>query len=96
MSRFGRSFPIQPHISRLWQVATQLFTQSASGGVTPAGALVTKTLKALTGALAPAGAIITKTLISLSGAITPTGALNLKALMALAGSLAPPPRSTTR
>ena len=67
------------------------FTQSLSGAISPAGALVKATTKPVAGATSPAGALVKAVAKPLAGSITPAGSLaNLRVkLLALAGSIGP-------
>jgi hypothetical protein len=67
------------------------FTQTLSGSITPAGALVKQTAKRVTGTITPAGALVKAVSKPLAGSITPAGAItNLRLkLLALSGSITP-------
>ena len=65
------------------------FTQSVSGGITPAGALAKQGGKPLGGGITPAATLVRHIVRALAGAITPSGALVPRAGKALAGSVAP-------
>ena len=67
--------------------AGTLYSQSASGGLTPSGALVRKALKLVAGTVTPSGEIIRKALKLVAGGLTPSGAVIRKALKLVAGSL---------
>jgi hypothetical protein len=67
------------------------FTQTLSGGLTPAGSLVRQAAKGLAGGVTPAGSLSTLkvVILTLAGALTPAGALIRRATRVLAGSLSP-------
>jgi hypothetical protein len=67
------------------------FEQSLSGSISPAGAIVQATSKAVSGSITPAGAIAQLAQNILSGEITPSGALTTLRtfLQSLAGSITP-------
>lgn len=66
------------------------FTQTVTGGLTPTGAGVYQTLKALAGAVTPTGALGPfTTLKGVAGAVTPTGALNKDTSVSVAGAVTP-------
>lgn len=65
------------------------YTQTNTGAITPAGALVKTAKPVYSGTITPAGALIKKALKTLAGTITPAGALVKKTLKTMAGTITP-------
>lgn len=88
MARFGRAFPIPRRRTRALTAGT-VQTQSLSGTVTTAGALVRSTSHLLAGTLTTAGELLKRTARALTGTLTTAGVLVAikTALKSLAGTL---------
>lgn len=63
------------------------YTQDASGGITPSGAIAKEGRKPLTGANTPAGTVAKETSKAFSGGITPAGSLLKQAQKILSGAI---------
>lgn len=80
--------PSRPYYSLPAAAGGTGYTQSVTGVVTPTGAVIKQTSRALTAGIAPAGALVKLTSRDLTGAVATAGTLVNQAQKVLAGTVA--------